>query len=304
MSSVERLSPCKVNLLLNILGKRPDGFHELETIMCPVAVHDVLRFELIPGTAIELTCDQPGLPADSSNLVHRAATRFFERAGDKQGVRIHLEKRIPLAAGLGGGSANAATTLLALNELLGHPLAHDAIHSAAASLGSDVPFFLQSQAALATGRGENVKSLGALPALKGASIFLFHPGFGVATAWAYQALAAFPEGLNGKGGRANALASVLRKGTLREAGSGLFNSLEFPVLQKHPILRLYQEFLRGEGAAGTLMSGSGSSTFALFASENEAQEAAFKFRKHFGETGWLAIAPLGSVCGCTGIKGS
>src|SRR3954471_17031508 len=157
---VQKKSPCKVNLLLNILRKRPDGFHELETVMQPVPLFDLLDFSR-EGQGLQLTCSEPSLPTDSANLVFRAAEGFFKAAGITDGVRIHLEKKIPLAAGLGGGSGNAATTLLGLNELFGKPLTGDGLLSLAASLGSDVPFFLQDKPALATGRGEKITSLDA-----------------------------------------------------------------------------------------------------------------------------------------------
>ena len=112
--TIRKESPCKVNLLLNILGRRPDGFHELETIMHPVKVFDQLTFSQ-GGTGIQLSCSDPSLPTDSGNLVYRAATSFLERSQIKDGVKIHLEKKLPLAAGLGGGSGNAAITLLGLN---------------------------------------------------------------------------------------------------------------------------------------------------------------------------------------------
>src|SRR5271169_2509017 len=147
---LEKKSPCKVNLLLNILGRRSDGFHELETVMQPVALHDELAFSR-EGSGVTLTCNDPLLPTDGTNLVHCAATAFLEAAGISEGVQIHLEKRIPLAAGLGGGSGNAAMTLMGLNELFGQPLPPGALHELAAKLGSDIPFFLQSGPALATG---------------------------------------------------------------------------------------------------------------------------------------------------------
>ena len=143
-----RKSPCKVNLLLNILGRRPDGFHELETVMQPVNLCDELAFERT-ASGVQLTCSEPSLPTDAGNLVHRAATAFLERGGITAGVRIHLDKKIPMAAGLGGGSGNAATTLLALNDLFERPLAAEALQEIAARLGSDIPFFLQSNPAVA-----------------------------------------------------------------------------------------------------------------------------------------------------------
>src|SRR3954466_9542221 len=172
--SVQKKSPCKVNLLLNILRKRPDGFHELETVMQPVPLFDLLDFSR-EGQGLQLTCSEPSLPTDSTNLVFRAAEGFFKAAGITDGVRIHLEKKIPLAAGLGGGSGTAATTLLGLNELFGHPLDPAILQRLAAELGSDVPFFLQSNPAFATGRGEIIQPLAPFPALNGAVLLLVHP---------------------------------------------------------------------------------------------------------------------------------
>src|SRR5689334_21257749 len=134
--TIEKQSPCKVNLLLNILGKRPDGFHELETVMHPVNLFDRLVFER-SGISIKLSCSDLALAVDESNLVHSAAKAFLEAAGSREGVKIHLEKKIPMAAGLGGESGNAATTLLGLNELFDKPLSHERLHALAAAIGSD-----------------------------------------------------------------------------------------------------------------------------------------------------------------------
>ena len=291
MATLEKDSPCKVNLLLNILGKRPDGFHELETVFHPVRLCDRLSFSR-GGVAIQLTCSDPKLPVDSTNLVHRAASAFRSVAKVSDGVRIHLTKHIPMAAGLGGGSGNAATTLLGLNELFGSPLSLEQLHGLAATLGSDVNFFLQFKPALATGRGEKVESLRDFPAMRGAFFFLIHPGFGISTPWAYQNLARFPSALNGAPGRARKLISVLETADLAAAGREFYNSLEAPALEKYPVLALYQEFFREQGAAATLMSGSGSTTFALFAKRQAAETALDKFKPKFGETCWTAIVPV------------
>ncbi|HTI68669.1 MAG TPA: 4-(cytidine 5'-diphospho)-2-C-methyl-D-erythritol kinase [Candidatus Limnocylindria bacterium] len=289
---LQRLSPCKVNFLLNILGKREDGYHELETLFHPVPLTDELTFTL-DSESLQMTCSLPGLPCDDTNLVVRAARYFFQAVPTlAPKVRIHLEKRIPLAAGLGGGSGNAAHTLLGLNELFGSPLALPELHRLAAGLGSDVNFFLETGPALATGRGENTVTLAPFEALKGCAIFLFHPGFGVATAWAFKALGQYPEALRGVPGRAARLADTLRKGDLQEAGRQMYNSLETPVLVKYPVLQLYQEFLRKHGAFGALMSGSGSTTFALFNSLAQAQAAVEPFRASFGNAGWLQVVEM------------
>lgn len=289
--SLEKDSPCKVNLLLNILGRRPDSFHELETVMHPVGICDHLSFSRA-GRGIGLACSDPALPADGRNLVHRAAGAFLQAANITEGVRIQLDKKIPLAAGLGGGSGDAAVTLRGLNELFDQPLGPEKLNTLAAALGSDVPFFLQDQPALATGRGEKLTSCAAFPALRGAVFLLIHPGFGVSTAWAYQNLARFPDALNGKPGRAQQLVQLLETAGLREAAAGFYNSLEAPVLEKYPLLVLFQKFLREQGADAALMSGSGSTTFALLRSRDAAEALAEKVKAKFGAACWTAVAPV------------
>ena len=289
--TLTRQSPCKVNLLLNILGKRADGFHELETVLQPVPVCDELQFKR-GGQGIELTCNHPSLPVDSTNLVYRAAATLLKAARRSEGVRIHLEKRLPLAAGLGGGSANAANTLLGLNELFSAPLNARQLEEIAAALGSDVPFFLQNQPALATGRGEKITPLDFSTALRSVFILLIHPGFGISTAWAYQALTRHPEALNGRPGRAQKLVSLLQTGDLAAAANEFYNSLEAPALSKYPLLALFQEFLKANGAAVALMSGSGSTTFALVRGQNAAEQLREHFQAKFGENHWTALVPL------------
>ncbi|MBU6401978.1 MAG: 4-(cytidine 5'-diphospho)-2-C-methyl-D-erythritol kinase [Verrucomicrobia bacterium] len=289
--TLERESPCKVNLLLDILGKRADGYHELESVMVPVRLCDRLEFRR-QGVGVILECDHPELPTGAGNLVWRAATAFFAATGITEGVQIRLEKRIPLAAGLGGGSSNAATTLLALNDLFDRPLEAGQRLELAARLGSDVPFFLQSRPAMVRGRGEVVEPLDALPLLRGTYLVLAHPGFGVSTAWAYQQLSRFPQVLGGQRGRADRLVHRLRGQDLRAAGAAFYNSLEAPVLEKFPLLALFQESFRANGAVATLMSGSGSATFALAPDEPCAQRLMSAFRTRFGAGPWLAAAAL------------
>jgi 4-diphosphocytidyl-2-C-methyl-D-erythritol kinase len=288
---LEKKSPCKVNLLLNILGKRPDGFHELETIMQPVNLFDEICFER-GGKGVRLSCSEKSLPIDSRNLAFRAAESFLEAANISGGVEIHLEKKIPLAAGLGGGSGNAATTLLALNELFGQPLTPEGLYEIAAPLGSDVPFFLQNKPALATGRGEKIQPLEGFPALCGKAFLLIHPGFGISTPWAYKNLARFPAALNGKKERAVKLISFLQTADLETAAKKFYNSLEAPVLDKFPILELFQEFLRQNGAFISLMSGSGSTTFAIAENVSFAESLAEKFKLKFGRNCWTAVVPV------------
>lgn len=289
--TLEKPSPCKVNFILNILGKRADGYHELETVMHPVNVCDRICLERA-GTRVQLSCNRGELPVDSRNLVFRAATAFLQEAGVVEGVRLYLEKRVPMAAGLGGGSGNAATTLMGLNELFGCPLNGGQLQTLAASLGSDVPFFLQPKPALATSRGERVEALEPFACLRGTAILLVHPGFGIATAWAYRELARFPAALNGERGRARKLIAALRDEDLEAAGRGFYNSLEAPALEKFPVLTLYQEFFRNQGAVVSLMSGSGSTTFAIFPTQAKAEAAIEPFQARFGSAGWISVVPL------------
>jgi 4-diphosphocytidyl-2-C-methyl-D-erythritol kinase len=288
---LEKKSPCKVNLLLNILGKRADGFHELETVMQPVNFYDELAFER-SGGGVQLSCSEKNLPTDSKNLVHRAATTFLSAAKISGGVKIHLEKKIPLAAGLGGGSGNAATTLLALNELFDQPLSGARLNELAAALGSDIPFFLQNKPALATGRGEKIQPLEPFPALDGKAFLLIHPGFGISTPWAYQNLARFPAALNGKPGRAKELISKLQSNDWPAVADGFYNSLEAPALDKFPVLALFQEFLRENGALAALMSGSGSTTFAIVENVAAGESLVEKFKSQFGQNCWTAVVPV------------
>ena len=290
MVELEKQSGCKVNLLLNILGRRPDGFHELETVLYPIGVYDRLSLARAPR-GVQLTCSDPALPTDSRNLVFRAAELFLQAAKIKDGVRLHLQKQIPVAAGLGGGSGNAATALLGLNELFDSPLSPAQLECMAASLGSDIPFFLQSKPALVTGRGEQVRPLEPFQALRGAAFLLVHPGFGIATAWAYQRLARFPAARNGQPGRAQELIAALQTADLPAAASHFYNSLEGPALEKFPLLGMFQEFLRANGADAALMSGSGSATFAIVRNHSSAADLADKFKAQFGGANWVAVVP-------------
>jgi 4-diphosphocytidyl-2-C-methyl-D-erythritol kinase len=289
---LHRLAPCKVNLLLNVLGRRADGFHELETLIQPVPIHDELEFERGAVSGFQLTCSDPRLPVDARNLVHRAATAFINESGAAEGIHIHLAKRIPMEAGLGGGSGNAAHTLLGLNELFDRPLGLDTLCRLGAALGSDVVCFLDPRPALATGRGESVEWVEPFACLHGCGLVLVHPGFGVSTPWAYQALARYPEAVAGTPGRARQLVECLRQNDSRTAAARFFNALEAPVLSKYPLLACFQEFLLGEGAIQALMSGSGSATFALTTNLEDAERLQERVKSKFGPECWTAAVRL------------
>ncbi len=262
--------PAKLNLNLKLLGRRPDGFHEIDTLMIRTSLTDTLTVSVPDEGRFAFTCSDPALPAGADNLVVRAADAFAARTGLPRRAVIHLEKAIPAGGGLGGGSADAALALHALNELHGRPLAPGALAEVAAGLGSDVPFFLgPHRAARCTGRGERITPF-EHPALPSRA-FVVNPGFGVPTAWAYKAYAALPP--EARSGPVNA---VFPWGDMR-------NDLEPAVFAKYLLLPEIKAWLAAQpGVAGAQMSGSGSTMFALLAPDADAEALERRFRERFG----------------------
>ena len=278
-------SPCKINLYLNILFKRDDGFHELESIFQPIPIFDEITFQ--KGDAgIQLTCNNSKLSAGTDNLVWKAAEAFLKKL-EVKGVKIQLKKNLPLSAGIGGGSSNAAYTLRGLNELYDFPFGENELKQMAVDLGCDVPFFLQDGPAVVLGRGEKVEIERPFEALQGRGVLLIHPGFGVSTPWAYRSLNMSSE-TSGEERQIEAALNSLRKGEF----SCLFNSFEKPVFEKHLILSVLKEFLLKHGAIGALMSGSGSTTFAVTEDVLVAESLRSKFHQEFGQAWWSEAVSL------------
>jgi len=282
---------CKINLLLNVVSRQEDGFHKLEMLMLPIPIFDRLEIELIKS-GIELTCSQPSIPTDSGNLVWRAAEQLLDKSRHGGGVRIHLEKNIPAEGGLGGGSGNAAGTLLALNALLDQTLDQAELHELASVLGSDVPFFLQSNPSVAKGRGEIIEPVGELAALNGKALLLVRPGFGISTPWAYKSLAGFPEARNRPLGQAEDLAKRLAKGNLADSAELLYNSLEPPAFKKFPMLKLMKEYALANGAEVAMMCGSGSTIFAICLNTEAAETLGQTIEAHFGQLSLNQVVEL------------
>jgi len=271
LDEVKQFAPAKINLYLHILGKRPDGFHELETLMAPISLGDTLDVELI-ASGVEFTCSDPALGDAKENLATRAARLFLEELRLQTGVRIHLEKAVPVGAGLGGGSSDAAAVLLALRELTGVKCDDATLSELAARLGSDVPFFITRTPAVCRGRGEIVVPEPLKEKLQG---LLVHPGFGVPTPWAYKTYAANPQ--QGEAGRAF-------------DGFTLRNDLEPPAFSKYLWLPTVKAWFRKQPEVlDSLMSGSGSSVFALTKTEGEIGELRARFLAEFGEIFATAI---------------
>jgi 4-diphosphocytidyl-2-C-methyl-D-erythritol kinase len=271
--AIEVLAPAKLNLFLEILGRRADRYHELETLMIAIDLHDRLRFATAPAGRIDFSCSDPSLPTGQGNLVVQAAQRLRESSGKQLGVTIQLEKAIPAQAGLGGGSSDAAATLFALDRLWGLQMGTDRLDELAGSLGSDVPFFLHGSAAICRGRGEQVEALGSAAPPPGTYWFvLVCPPLGVPTAAVYAALSppAQPESI---GPALDAFVS----GDPARLGQCLFNRLESAAEQVEPALKPVRKALdelQPELLHGSLMSGSGSACFGLARDRNAATFAA------------------------------
>jgi 4-diphosphocytidyl-2-C-methyl-D-erythritol kinase len=256
----------KINLSLRVLGRRADGYHELRTIFQSIALHDTLTIRRRRG-AFRLACDNPACPVDESNLVWRAADRMWRAAGRRGAVRdvsVELTKRIPLQAGLGGGSSDAAAALRAFARRW--RVDESAVRRAAADLGADVPYFLEGGTVLGLERGDLLFPLIDYPP---ASVVVALPAFGVSTK---DAFAWWSHRSGGSGGSRRLVGSDLEGWA--GYGDALVNDLQAPVEARHPEIARLVRFLRAEGAAHAAMSGSGSAVFGLFARRRDAARAA------------------------------
>jgi 4-diphosphocytidyl-2-C-methyl-D-erythritol kinase len=289
-ASLSLFSPAKINLYLRIVGRRPDGYHELETVMLPLDFGDQITLRS-RKTNVILACDNPQLPTDDSNLAVRAARTLSEALDTERGAKITLKKRTPLAAGLGGGSSNASTTLLGLNRLWKLKASSGQLHAVAASLGSDINFFMAGGAALCRGRGEKIEPI---PCKFSGAILLVNPGFGISTKWAYEswARAAAESRLTAPPPEVSLLLRALAEDDLAGVSRCLFNSLEAPSIRKFPVLELIKNSMRDSGAAGALMSGSGATVFGLFPDAKLAKASARKVREQFGPSMWTQVTRL------------
>ncbi|MBI1845468.1 MAG: 4-(cytidine 5'-diphospho)-2-C-methyl-D-erythritol kinase [Candidatus Rokubacteria bacterium] len=253
----------KVNLALEVLGKRADGYHEVATVMQAVDLSDRLVLEEADG--LELRVTAPGIPTDGTNLALRAARALAEASGVSRGVRITLDKRIPAAAGLGGGSSDAAAVLLGLDRLWGLRWAQPKLAEVAVTLGMDVPFFLHGGAALGRGRGEQLERLAAGTT----ALVLVNPRFGSSTAEVYGRVT---PAMYSDGARARAVAAALRGRSAGRLAATLYNGLEPAVAPVAPEIAQMKAALVAAGALGALMSGSGPTVLGICRSFEQARQ--------------------------------
>lgn len=268
------LSPAKVNLFLKVLSKRPDGYHEILSLMQPVSLYDEVTIEVEEGDGILVSTDHAGVPSGKDNLAYRAADLVLREAGLKRKVSIFIGKKIPVGAGLGGGSSNAATVLMGLNSFLGSPVKEQRLMELGASIGSDVPFFILKSPAMATGRGEVLKRV-KLPRY---SYVLLNPGFHVSTAWVYNNL-----DLTKKSEDNILMYSEETLGSVHDIKDFLHNDLEAVTAGRYPEISAIKGALVEAGALGSLMSGSGPTVFGVFSEPGKAAEAFQRLKGTLGK---------------------
>ncbi len=277
------LSPAKINLFLHVTGKREDGYHTLETLMCAVGLYDTIILEPTGGD-MRVTCGRPGIPEDASNLAWKAAALFYRKFGKKGGAHITIDKVIPAGAGLGGGSSNAASILTGLNEHHGRPFSRETLIGMGVSLGADVPFFIDGKPSLASGVGEVLEPFENLDPY---SVVVVYPGLHVSTAEVFKKL---------NFGLTNSK-KIFKETSLNNGGTKepfdtpfdprhrLWNDLEPVTSLIHPSIDEIKRLLMDKGADGALMSGSGSSVFGLF-SDSDGARAAYASLQAAKEAGW------------------
>jgi 4-diphosphocytidyl-2-C-methyl-D-erythritol kinase len=272
---ITKASPAKVNLYLRVLRRREDGYHDILSLMQRISLCDEMTFTPRVG-GIVIRCPDSSLPEDERNIVYRAAASFFSRIVAPPGVEITIRKKIPIAAGLGGGSSNAATTLMTLNELSDYPLTREELLEMGAKLGADVPFFIFGNTAWASGIGDRFIEAASLPPLW---FVLINPGFEVSTKLVYQ-------GLNLELTNRRINYSIPRFYTVGDLTQGLINDLEKVTMRLHPVLEHIKALLLESGAGGALMSGSGPTVFGVFGDEESSFRAEKYLRQENQENRW------------------
>ncbi len=288
MQKIRVRAHAKINLYLDVVGKREDGYHDLETIFHSIGLHDDVIIRKQDTKEITVHCEHPAVPSDVSNLGYRAAARLSDAVGGIGGMSIEIQKRIPVAAGLAGGSANAAAVLHGVNELFGLGFTQEKLMRLGAQLGADIPFCLLGGAALGTGIGD---LLTRLPVLSDLSLLLVNPGIEISTSAVFKKL---NFSLTNRENVGIIIRTHMEKGDVLGIGGGLYNLLEIPVFAEYPeIAALKTELSTQAGCYGALMSGSGATLFAIMHNSESARlsESHFKNRVSFCTT--TVTSPVG-----------
>ena len=288
MQKIRIRAHAKINLYLDVVGKREDGYHNLKTIFHSIGLHDevIIRKQEMKG--IKVYCDHPGIPCDSRNLAYQAAQLLSDAVGCIGGIAIDIHKRIPVAAGLAGGSANAAAVLHGVNELFGLGFTQKTLMRFGGQLGADVPFCLQGGAALGLGIGDQLTRL---PALSDVPLLLLNPGIEISTAAVFKKLyfsltTPEKEGI--------IIKTYIKKGDVVGIGKNLYNLLEVPVFSQYPeIAALKTELSMQTGCYGALMSGSGATLFAVMRDSDAAHKSESHFKNKVSFCTTAVTSPVG-----------
>jgi 4-diphosphocytidyl-2-C-methyl-D-erythritol kinase len=265
---IKKLSPAKLNLFLKILRKREDGYHDIVSLMQKISLYDEMTFSL-KGDRITVVCPDSTLPENEGNIIFRAVDALFSHTHHSQGIEITVNKKIPIAAGLGGGSSNAATALVTLNEMTGFNLSQEELINLGAKIGADVPFFILGKTAWASGIGDHLEAAHDIPHMW---FVLVNPGFEISTKEVYENLKL---ALTNDTIKYN----MPRSETVSDIADKLYNDLERVSLGLYPALRKIKELLMAHGALGSLMSGSGPTVFGIYESQERALKAEYELKR-------------------------
>jgi len=276
MNKIEIDSYSKINLTLHVLGKRQDGYHDLETIMQSVNLADRI-FIKKEKEGIKIKCSHPLVPVDSQSLTYRTAEKILNRYKITKGVKIEIDKKIPLASGMAGGSANSASILVGINKLFALNLNNKDLRRIGEELGMDVPFCIQNGTALAYHKGEKVTPLPLVePPLW---LIIINPGFEIPTRWAYNNLDL--DQIKKEKNNTEAMLKALKKRELQGIAKNLFNSFERLIIKKYPEIGKIKDRLIEEGILGALMSGSGPTVFGIAQNEEQAFKIYEKLKSEY-----------------------
>ena len=294
VSEISIFAPAKLNLFLAVTGRRADGFHDLVSVAAPLSLGDTLRVEVAAEGELTLACDDPAVPVDESNLVLKAAGAFGAGTGWRGGAKFFLEKRVPMGAGLGGGSSDGVAALRALNALSGRKLSRERLVELAAGLGSDCALFLHDGPVVMRGRGERIEALAVAAAgrLRGRRVLVFKPAFGIATPWAYAQLAKAAPASYLPAAEAEARLAAWIADDNAPAEDLLFNNMETPAFAKFVALPALLEKLRGQFGILPRMSGSGSACFAFLEEKSPVEAMVRTVREAWGETSFVVEARI------------
>lgn len=292
---IEVKAPAKINLFLEVLGERPDGYHGIRSVIVPVSLHDTIVIEETRGpvgTTMDLSAfpgiDPRILPGSAENVATKAALALRKAAGCRKGAAIHIVKRIPVCGGMGGGSSDAAAVLRGLNELWGTGFSVGDMLKIGAGLGSDMPAMIHGGPVLIEGRGEKVRgiSVNAAPAAGSWWVLLVNPLFGVSTR---DICSRYSKVLTSPPGTLKRTICAVERWDRDAVCGGLFNSLEKTVFAKYPLISMIAERMRDDGSAGVLLSGSGASVFALAESRAHASGIGRGIGRAFGSSLWRKV---------------